>query len=363
MTRQSWILPAVLALLFTGTALAASDERVVSLDLSVSNPSLEEFLDAEIRTSLPEELRKWHLIDDGGLNILVDAQTQALMVDDQVRLQPGETIFFEIRVQDVWALPEAELRSLVEEVREYLSERGPELIPQLERILSRQQKAADTNIGAYIAARREDRATFRAVQRDVQTVKQTVQAVAKRQEKEKAELPGLRSSARYVLMGVLGFLLMLGLLLLWQRREVWVGFGARLRRVGVSDRRAFARLFNPSGVHCTLLHEEHREEASPGPVSGLKTVNISEGGICLFLHHEYSPNSVIELRVELDGEQRSLMFRGYVVWQEKVPVGDGTQTFLTGVRLGEATAEDFHILKEYVKTRLPGQKRMDSLPA
>lgn len=117
MSIKVFILSALLLLpeLPAAYAFAANtqDSEPVTLRVVAVNPSTEKAQSVPVRIDLPSELKPDDVIDRGGLDLEFDDNRSIYyMKKDSVELAPQEMKTFEVKVRDVWQIPDAELKQL-----------------------------------------------------------------------------------------------------------------------------------------------------------------------------------------------------------------------------------------------------------
>lgn len=74
--------------------------------------------------------------------------------------------------------------------------------------------------------------------------------------------------------------------------------------------------------------------------------NISEGGICMPLHHKFDPGVVLALKLYIVEWDASIKAVGEVVWL--IEKKDRTYTFLAGIKFIDIPPEDYEKLCRYI---------------
>lgn len=100
----------VLILLITFLGIQTHAQDVV-LRLSASNPSQITAMDVEVKKMLPPRVERMHVLDNGGLDIIYDADARRYCAQKMVTLKPQEKRVFTIRLQDIWTFDESELNN------------------------------------------------------------------------------------------------------------------------------------------------------------------------------------------------------------------------------------------------------------
>ena len=91
-----------------------------------------------------------------------------------------------------------------------------------------------------------------------------------------------------------------------------------------ADKRLFARI--PKSLPIRLLASGEEQEIAA------RTTDVSANGIGLVCKEEFSPQTPLEVWLEMPDNQSSFYTRGEVVWSSKVPENG----FRTGIRLEKA---------------------------
>ncbi len=80
----------------------------------------------------------------------------------------------------------------------------------------------------------------------------------------------------------------------------------------MEERRKFVRLDTTLSVFYQVLPAEQASQSV--------TVDISGGGICLFVREPFKPGAQLQVEIQLPGRQEPVRFRGEVVWCEQYEV-------------------------------------------
>ncbi len=80
--------------------------------------------------------------------------------------------------------------------------------------------------------------------------------------------------------------------------------------------------------------------------SSSRSRNISEGGICLPIHHKFDPGVVLALKINIIEWGVFIKAVGELVWVEELK--DGTFTFLTGIKFIQIDPEGYVKLRRYI---------------
>jgi hypothetical protein len=110
-----------LALIFSSPVMAAT----VKMKTLVVNPSTTKSQTKSVKTYLPKEIKLKNILDAGGLEIDYDEDKELFFVfKDDIALAPGETVAYELTLEDVWMVDEKKL--------ERLKNRAEDILVQLE---------------------------------------------------------------------------------------------------------------------------------------------------------------------------------------------------------------------------------------
>lgn len=102
--------------LMAGSALMAEGD-VVTIKILAVNPTLNA-MDAIVRHPLPPEIKPEHIVDSAGMDVKYDQNKLSFYLISTVALAPRETRTIEVRVKNVWTVPDEE----IEETREKLTQ-------------------------------------------------------------------------------------------------------------------------------------------------------------------------------------------------------------------------------------------------
>ncbi len=118
-TRTVWRSRAIgwgvaLVLLAPWSASADTTEREpITMKVVAVNPSSEKVQTVPVKIELPQEVTPKDVLEKGELDLEFDEERSIYYVHKEaVQLQPKETRVFEVKVRDVWFVPEPELTSL-----------------------------------------------------------------------------------------------------------------------------------------------------------------------------------------------------------------------------------------------------------
>ena len=112
---------ALLALLLAsgGDGLAQN----VTLKIRVLNPSTEPRTKT-IESSLPPRVRREHVVDLDGLNMVPDTDGSGYKIQASVELAPGEMKTFSVQIDDIWSIPEEYYTELQQHGAQLVSKLG-----------------------------------------------------------------------------------------------------------------------------------------------------------------------------------------------------------------------------------------------
>jgi len=329
-----------------GLSTVLAQERTITLDISVTNPSDEETQEVEVRADLPKELKERDVISSDGLEVGFDTEKGSLFVAGKVLLQPAETTIYKIKVRDAWVIPEkqiTEIRRQISEIRGQRTEDRGQIEDRLDKILARQKESTD-NIGARIAAYRENEKELGAVR----------SALGALREELKRKTQDVRYRAQNaILIGILAVFFGAVVFISLKKREYLTYLRNKMRLLGIGERRRFVRIPNQAEVvEYRLLPQEQIDSSSV-------TKDISQGGVSFSLDKAYSPKSVIELKIKLPTYAENLVFRGFIAWQKKVTPRGRKEYYLTGISFGEVEKkEDYQKLKEFIEQKRGGLNKL-----
>jgi len=103
----------LLSVPLASAAPALAEREPVTLSVVAVNPSAEKTQIVPVRIDLPLEVTPTDVLEIGELSLEYDEDRKGYyMYKESVALQPKETRVFEVRVRDVWFVPQPELDSL-----------------------------------------------------------------------------------------------------------------------------------------------------------------------------------------------------------------------------------------------------------
>lgn len=107
-TRNSILGVVFFFLLFPSVALP----QQVKLKFIVMNSSESESKDVPVKYFLPPGVKPENILDSSGLNVAYDIEARKYCVSGAIKLGPKETHTYELKVQDIWRIPDDKLNSL-----------------------------------------------------------------------------------------------------------------------------------------------------------------------------------------------------------------------------------------------------------
>lgn len=117
----------------------------------------------------------------------------------------------------------------------------------------------------------------------------------------------------------------------------------------MKERRQFVRLDARLSVSYRILPSGNQAIQST-------TLNVSGGGVCVFLDDVLNPGTFLQVDVKLPERERSISFLGEVMWCERIelhaqstqPGEPSHRSVIAGVKCIQITAEDQQELMRYV---------------
>lgn len=332
MDRKTTFITALslLAIVVYSLSAPAADTETLTLNIAVTNPSPDGAQEVEIKTDLPEELRKGDIVSTDGLDLKFDSEKGTCFVEGKVNLQPSETTFYNIKVRDVWVLPAKEITTVKEEASKYPDIYTAEVAKKLDGILARCNEPVGT-ADAHIALYRKDKKELDGIKEELRAARSGSKAA--------------NNTGQIVLLIVLGLVVALAVFVALTYKNYPEFLKGRLRRLIPLERRRFVRIPNAVETKCRLLNQNEST-----PVRSTK--DISNGGIAVILEKPFRPHSLVELQVKLPDTEKMLTFNGFVVWNKKTVGPDKKESYLTGISFVEVTQEDNQALKDYIEAHL-----------
>ncbi len=97
----------------SGASAPVAERDPVTLSVVAVNPSAEKVQVIPVRIDLPQEIKPADVLETGELSLEYDEDRAGYFVyKESVALQPKETRVFEVRVRDVWYVPQPQMDSL-----------------------------------------------------------------------------------------------------------------------------------------------------------------------------------------------------------------------------------------------------------
>lgn len=110
-----------LVILGMGGWSLAAEEEVVKLKILAVNPSDTQKLKTMVRQDLPPEVKPEDVVDAAGLEIKYDNDKKVSYLQKEVELNPKQTGTFEVRVKNVWRIPDEDIQKVREEIDQSMS--------------------------------------------------------------------------------------------------------------------------------------------------------------------------------------------------------------------------------------------------
>ena len=154
-----------------------SSEAIV-LKMMIVNPSDKYKQTFPMKAYLPAEVQPEHIIDKGDLELGYDPEKKAYYVKQDVELDPGASVVKQIRLEDVWMIPEDKLNSLAQDARQLFGklrkteyeERGRLLLSNVEVLLTQvfeRQNDKTVTPAEHISFYRENQQKIRDIELDI----------------------------------------------------------------------------------------------------------------------------------------------------------------------------------------------------
>jgi len=111
-------------ILFCSNACAEGDfAENIMFRVTAANPSELKSQKVPIEVYLPKEIKKEDVLDTGGLEIDYDAEKKAFyLFKNDLELEPKETIFFAVKLKDVWLISQNEINAISKRATEALKQ-------------------------------------------------------------------------------------------------------------------------------------------------------------------------------------------------------------------------------------------------
>lgn len=301
--------------------LSADDQRTITLNVSVTNPSLDQTKEMDFRAELPGELKRPDIISPDGLSVIYDAEAMVFTVQRKVSLQPGETTYYRIITRDVWGIPEEEFAELEAGAKRLKSQGQRNSILQILNKIKARQKQKAVDVHDHIATYRENRKELESIRKELAAEQSAGGYDAAMNN------PGL-----FLVMILLGALAAVPVFFL-----IVKSIKAPRRSPG-----NFLKLSGDIRVECILLPQGN---VTPSP----RRAKIKERGISMLSTQRYPDHAALEMKIFLPGNPNAFVFTGFVVQQASFTAED-RECFEVFISLVEAGENSYEALNQYVQT-------------
>ncbi|MBN3037992.1 MAG: hypothetical protein JW869_01085 [Candidatus Omnitrophica bacterium] len=107
--------------LIASVVSTAGPQESIIFKVSAANPSQTKTQSVPIEVYLPPEVKKDDVLNTAGLELKYDSEKSAYyLYKDDLELAPAQAISFDVRVKDVWIIPEKEIALLKEQTSHIL---------------------------------------------------------------------------------------------------------------------------------------------------------------------------------------------------------------------------------------------------
>src|SRR3989338_5077344 len=104
---------------FVKTVLSADEE--VKLKILAVNPSDTQKLNTTVRQDLPPEVKPEDVIDAAGMETKYNSEKKVFYLQKNVELNPRQTSTFEVRVKNVWNIPDEDIQKVRQEIEQSMN--------------------------------------------------------------------------------------------------------------------------------------------------------------------------------------------------------------------------------------------------
>lgn len=214
-------------------SLAAAEFAFCSITLKtvVVNPSQTQTQEATLKAYLPKEATPEDVLDLGDLNIDYDIEKGLYYVHKEVKLEPGESVSRQIKIEDVWIIPESELEQLVKKSNdltkklegtdyfETASVINKNINNKYQTILNEQVDAADALPQTHIATYRENQRRKDEIEELISKLQKMVDRIELSKGSGKGGKVSIKSTW-WMIIGVVAFLGLVSFILfiLWHKQ-------------------------------------------------------------------------------------------------------------------------------------------------
>lgn len=168
-------------------ASEAKKGNAIKLRIVAVNPSKEKVQKVPIKIYLPKEIIPDDIIDMGQLKVGYDSEKGLYYAyDDAAELKPQETKIFEVKLEDVWKVKDAELQKVREQTALALSRlektehyaQAKVIVDSIDRRLNEIQAKQDDNTISreeHIGAYRVNQLTMNQIKQDISIIEKMLQ--------------------------------------------------------------------------------------------------------------------------------------------------------------------------------------------
>lgn len=269
--RKKLILAVVFGLFFLPTLLATVAAEEIVLKVLAINPSKDREQEVPIKTYLPAEAKPEAVLNRDEVKIGFDTDKSLYYVEKNVKLKPGQSYTLQVRMEDVWVIPQEDLDNVqtradqaIEPLKDtYAYEVGKILydnVLQTLKIIAAHQSSIDQLPQEHIANYRLDLKLIDQANKDLASLEamskspdgmRKISASGKTKDGKNSSSFGSVSFSWKIILGVVGFLAVLSFVSFF----LWQGQLKNLSKVKQIDV-ARTKFRNPENLTAFLKAEE-----------------------------------------------------------------------------------------------------------
>ena len=161
------------------------EKKELVLKIMIVNPSKQHKQVYPMKAYLPEEIQPKHILSKEDLEIGFDADKNTYYVTKQLELDPGQSVVKTIKVEDIWRIPDKQLKDISEEASQLFKkvegtsyeEKARLLLSNMEVLLTQiyeLQNDATMTPEEHISAYRENKSKLREIELDMIALRRLV---------------------------------------------------------------------------------------------------------------------------------------------------------------------------------------------
>ncbi|MFH1478752.1 MAG: PilZ domain-containing protein [Candidatus Omnitrophota bacterium] len=158
-----------------------------------------------------------------------------------------------------------------------------------------------------------------------------------------------------LLVYLLLLVILLTILLLLKKEERLsyknISRGSASKYWSLKERRRFIRFKDDINIRYNVLPK--KSNTSPS-----KSIDISQGGLCLLTYEKLRERSSLQLELDVPGQAKPLIVKGQVMWTRTLQSHDkeGRRLFYAGIKFYKVNPKNKQVLLVHLSTLSPEEK-------